>query len=173
MNRAEKAAEIELLKERFASSQIAILTDYRGLDVASITSLRRQLDESQTNFKVVKNRLAKIAVKDTSAEPLSEYFVGTTAVATSDDPTGPAKVLMKFAKDHEQLKIRIGLLDGKLLDLKSVEQLATMPSKDELIAKLMGSMQAPATNLVGVLSQIPRQVVSVLDAVRKQKELQA
>ena len=173
MNRAEKADEVALLKERFTASQIAILTDYKGLDVASLTSLRRQLDETESQFKVVKNRLAKIAIKDTSAECLEEHFVGTTAVATSNDPTGPAKVLAKFAKENENLKIRVGILDGKLLDLKNIEQLASMPSKDELIAKMMGSLQAPATNLVGVLSQLPRQVVNVLDAVRKQKEAQA
>lgn len=174
MNRSEKAAEIESLKTRFTKSQLTILTEYKGLSVASMTALRGKLREKQSLLKVVKNRLAKIAVKDTPADTLSQHFVGTIAVATCEgDPAGPAKVLTEFAKDNELFKIKAGFLSGKALDLNAIKALANLPSKEQLIAKLMGSMQAPASNLVSVLSQVPRQLVTVLSAVKDQKQLSA
>ena len=174
MNRAEKAAEVEKLKSRFVTAQLMILADYKGLSVASITDLRSKLREKQSSLKVVKNRLAKIAIKDTPVDVLNDHFVGATAIATTEiDPTGPAKVLTDFAKDNESLKIKIGFMDGKALDLNAIKTLASLPSKEELIVKLLGSMQAPATNLVNVLSQIPRQLVNVLSAIKEQKETQS
>lgn len=174
MNRSEKAAEIESLRERFASARLTILADYKGLSVASLTELRSQLRESSSTLKVIKNRLAKIAVEGSTAESLKDHFVGTTAVCTStDDPVGPAKVLVEFAKKNEQLKIKLGLLKEKPLDLSEIKALAELPSKEELLAKLVGSMNAPATNLANVLSQIPRQLVNVLSAIKDQKEQNA
>ncbi len=174
MNRTEKAAEVEALKTRFAESQLTVLTDYKGLSVASITELRHKLNASKSRLKIVKNRLAKIAVKDTSLEALSTQFTGTTAVVTTaEDVAAQAKVVVDFAKDNELFKIKVGILSGKLIDRKGLETLAKLPSKEQLIAQLLGSFNAPATNLASVLAQIPRQLVNVLDAVRKQKELQA
>lgn len=171
MNRTQKAQEIESLKERFAKSQLTILTEYKGLTVSEMTELRGKLRETSSTLKVVKNRLAKIAIKGTDHEPLTDSFKDTVAVATAgEDPTGPAKVLVDFAKANEKLSIKAALLDGKVISENEVKALASMPSKEELIAKLMGSMQAPAQNLVGVLSQIPRQVVQVLSAVKAHKE---
>jgi len=153
---------------------ITILADYKGLSVESLTDLRGKLRERDSSFKVVKNRLAKIAVKDLPIEELSEHFIGTTAVAVSEsDPAGPAKILTDFAKDHEQLKIKAGFLRGKSIDMNSIKELANLPSRDELIAKMLGSLQAPATNLVSVLSQVPRQLVTVLSAIKDQKETNA
>lgn len=170
MNRTQKAAEVESLKSKFVNSQLTLVTEYQGLDVASVTELRKALSKDEATLKVVKNRLAKIALKDTPCEELSQYFVGATAITvTEGDPVAPAKTLSDFAKTHEELKVKVGFLDGKLLTPEEVKMLATMPSKEELLAKLLGSMQAPATNLVSVLSQIPRQLVQVLSAVKDQK----
>ncbi len=171
MNRSEKTKEIESLKARFVKSQLTILTEYKGLSVADITDLRRKLREKSGSLKVVKNRLAKIAAKDTNHEVLATHFKETVAMATcAADPTGPAKVLVEFAKTNEKLKIKVALLDGKIISQNEVKALADMPSKEQLIAMLLGSMQAPAQNLVRVLAQIPRQVVQVLSAVKTQKE---
>lgn len=171
MNRAEKKVELESLKRCFAKSQLTILADYKGLTVAEVTDLRQKLREKQSLFKVVKNRLAKIAVKDLPASALQDHFCGTTAVATTEeDPVGPAKVLVEFSKDNERLKIKVGVLAGQLVDVKGIQALARLPGKNELIAKLMGSVQAPLRNLVFVLSAVPRQLVTVLSAVKEQKE---
>lgn len=174
MNRSEKAQEVENLKKQFSNSVVTILANYNGLSVSALTELRGKLREKSSSLKVVKNRLAKIALKDTSAEGLASHFVGTTAVVTSEnDPAGPAKVLIDFAKDNEKLQIKHGFLDGKQLDFNAIKALASLPSKEELIAKMLGSMQAPATNLVSVLVQIPRQLVNVLSAVKDQKQSNA
>lgn len=174
MNREQKAAEVESLKNRFNKAQIAILVNNKGLNVSDVTDLRRKLREKSSNFKVVKNRLAKIALKGTPFEALTDYFKDTTAVATSEiDLAGPAKVLTDFVKNNEKLELKIGFLDGKVINIKDIQALANMPSKEELIAKMLGSLNAPATNLVNVLIQIPRQLVQVLAAVKDQKEKNA
>lgn len=174
MNREQKAAEIESLKNRFSKAQIAILVNNKGLNVSDVTDLRRKLREKSSSFKVVKNRLAKIALKGTPFEVLTDYLKNTTAVATSEvDLVGPAKVLTDFVKNNEKLELKIGILDGKVINIKDIQALANMPSKEELIAKMLGSLNAPATNLVNVLIQIPRQLVQVLAAVKDHKEKNA
>lgn len=174
MNRQEKVAEIESLKTRFSQSQLTIVTSYKGLNVASVTELRRKLCEKTGSFKVIKNRLAKIAAKGTSVEVLSPHFKDTAAVVTTGkEITAAAKVLTDFAKENDKLEIKLGLLDGKIINLKDIKALADMPSKEELIARMLGSFKAPATNLVNVLIQIPRQLVQVLAAVKDQKEKNA
>lgn len=171
MNRNEKTAEVANLKEQFQKANFAVIADYKGLDVESITELRKKLREGSSTFKVVKNRLAKIALQDTGLAELKDYFKETTAISlTEADPTVPAKIFKNFAKDHEPLKLRVAMLKGKVLNQSEFQTLAAMPSKLELIAKMLGSLQAPATNLVSVLVQIPRQLVQVLCAVREQKE---
>lgn len=171
MNRTEKAQEVEKLKMHFAKTAFVVLADYKGISVSQATDLRRKLRDKSTRLKVVKNRLAKIAAEGTPFVALKEYFKGTLALAFSEgDPTAIAKVLTDFVKDNEKLQIKLGFLDGKLLAVKDLEALAKMPSKKELITKLLGSMQAPARNLVSVLVQIPRQWVRVLSAIQKQKE---
>lgn len=174
MNRTEKVAEVDALRAKLAKSSIAILAGYRGLSVAAITELRAKLRAKAGSLKVVKNRLAKLAIKDTSYQVLTEYLVGPVALVTTEkDPVGPSKVLMEFAKDNERLQIKTGVLEGSVLKIKDLEALAKMPSREELIAKLMGSMQAPITNLVNVMGQIPRQIVNVLSAIKSQKEQNA
>ncbi len=171
MNRDQKAVEIEKLKGKFSKAQIMIVTDYKGLTVEKFNLLRRKLVEKNSHIKVIKNRLAKIAVKDTPMDALAVHFKGTTAVATSDtDPVGPAKAYTDFVKENEQVQFKAAFMGGKVLSAAQVEALAKLPSREELVAKLMGSMQAPARNLVSVMAQIPRQVVNVLAAIRDQKE---
>lgn len=171
MNRQEKSAEIEALREKFAKAQLIILTNYKGLKVEDFNQLRRKLREKNSHIKVVKNRLAKIALKGTPCEGLISQFVGTTAITTSEvDPVGPAKVYTEFVKEHEAFEFKAAALKGQSLSHADIQALAKLPNREELIAKLLGSMMAPARNLVTVLSQIPRQVVNVLAAVRDQKE---
>lgn len=171
MNRNEKQDEINNLKQNFSKSQLAILADYKGLSSNDFNVFRRKLREKGSTVKVIKNRLAKIAAKETAFDVLISHLSGTIVMATTDaDPTGPAKALSDFAKSNEKIKIKVAAMQGKLITAKEVEALASLPSKEELIAKLLGSMQAPARNLVCVMAQIPRQVVNVLAAIRDQKE---
>lgn len=171
MNREQKSIEIEKLKEKFSKTPLAVLTDYKGLKVNDFNELRRKLFEKQSRISVVKNRLAKVALKGTSLEFLSQHFTGTTTLLVVEkDPVGPAKVILDFAKNHEQVTIKAAAMDGKALNTSQLTALASLPSREELIAKLLGSMQAPARNLVSVMAQIPRQLVNVLAAVRDQKE---
>lgn len=171
MNREQKQNEVERLKGKFTRAQLTVLTDYKGLKVSEFNELRRKLAEKQSEIQVVKNRLAKIALKGSSIEGLSPHFAGTTAVTTTSvDPTASAKILVEFAKNHEAVKFKAAAMDGKSISKADIESLAKLPSYEELIAKLLGSMMAPARNLVSVLAQIPRQVVNVLAAVRGSKE---
>ncbi|MDO8519676.1 MAG: 50S ribosomal protein L10, partial [Deltaproteobacteria bacterium] len=170
MNKTEKIAEVASLKERFAKSQLAILADYKGLKVAEFNLLRRKLEEKNSKIKVIKNRLAKIALHGTVHEILISHLKGTTAVTTTEtDPVGPAKVLIDFLKDHEAVKIKTAVMNGKEITHAEIKALASLPSREALIAQLMGSMMAPARNWVSVLAQIPRRLVTVLAAVRDQK----
>lgn len=171
MNREQKSAEIEILKAKFAKAQIAILSDYKGLKVNDFNSLRGKLRKHSAEIMVVKNRLAKIALKGTH-DDLVGHFKGTTAVTFAQgDPTGVAKVLVEFAKEFLQVRFKSAYMSGKKLSSQDIEALASLPSREELVLKLIGSMQAPAQNLVRVLAQIPRQVVQVLAAIRDKKEV--
>jgi large subunit ribosomal protein L10 len=171
MNRTEKAQEIDRLREMITNSQITIVADYKGMTVEAVSDLRRKLYGRASRFKVVKNRLAKIALKGLPAEVLNAHLKGTAAIAISkDDAPGASKVLSEFAKTNDKLIVKVGFMDGKLLNATEIQTLANLPSKEELISKLMSSMQAPMSNLVSVLAQIPRQVVNVLAAYRDQKE---
>lgn len=146
------------------------MADYRGMNVGQVTNLRRALREVKATMKVVKNTVAQRAVDGSPMEPLKEHFKGTTAViVTEGDPVGPAKALTKFVKDVESFKLKVGFLSGKLISDKEIDSLSKLPSREEMISKLMGSMQAPAQNLVNVLSALPRQLATVLAAVRDKK----
>ena len=171
MNKAEKKIEVEKMREHLSKAQVAILTDYKGLKVSQMTELRKKLRAQGSEMHVLKNRLAKLAVKDTPIEILVSHFTGTTALTSSDqDPVSPAKILVNFEKDNALLKFKAAALNGKTLSKEQVVALAKLPSREELLAKLLGSMMAPARNLVTVLVQIPRQLVNVLAAVRDKKE---
>lgn len=170
MNRTEKSNEVGKLKARFQKAKTMIFADYRGLSVAEITELRQKLFAQQSAIKVVKNRLAKLAFKDLKVEGMDPFLKGPTAIASSDtDAVIPAKILVDFAKDHEKLQLRAGYMEGIVLDVKSIIALARLPSREVLLSKMLGSLQAPATSLVNVLAAVPRGLVTALAAIRDSK----
>lgn len=172
--RLEKEKKVGEIKEKLKNANAAILTDFRGLNVAEVTELRRQLREAGVDYKVVKNTLTRIAAKEVGLEDLLEYLEGPTAIAFSkDDPVAPAKILTKFAKDHDNLKLKAGILQGKVVGLEQVKSLAELPSREELLAQVARAMQGPIVGLVNVLSGPIRNMVYALEAVRKKKEAEA
>lgn len=171
MNKNQKVEEVKSLAERFDKAKALIFAGYRGLKVGEITELRSKLRKGDSSLKVVKNRLMKRVLKERGLETLSQYFVEPTALATSDtDPVGPAKILTEFAKAHDKLTLKGGYLDGAVLTTSQIEALAKLPSREVLLAKAFGSMQAPAQNLVGALAAIPRKLLYALNAVKGTKQ---
>ena len=171
MNRADKQVQIDELTAKFSDAQAAYLTDYRGLDVEKITALRSRLREKDTEFKVVKNTLARIAAKATGNEVLVDYLKGPSALAlVYGDPAAAAKVLVEFAKEENTLEVLGGVLSGGYLDSDSLKQLAELPSKDVMRAMLLGTMNAVPGGFVNVLSAVTRSAVQVLNAIKEKKE---
>lgn len=169
--REEKALVVAELKEKFGSVQGAVITDYRGLDVARVTKLRAKLREAGVEYKVIKNTLAKLAIQDSGLESLQEHLQGPTAVAFGyEDPVAAAKILSDFAKDNKELEIKAGIVEGKVIDFAGVKALADLPSREVLIAQALAGIQAPITGFVNVMQGNVRNLVYVLDAVRKQQE---
>jgi large subunit ribosomal protein L10 len=151
-------------------SQAVFVTDYIGLNVETITKLRKNVKSAGGTFTVVKNTLLRRAAQDTPADAINDLFIGPTAIAmVKGDPLGVAKALVDFAKDNEALEVQGGVLGTQVLDLNRIQALAKLPSKEVLLAKMLGSMNAPITNFVGVLAAIPRQLVYVLKAIENQK----
>lgn len=171
MNKENKQEQVTMMHERLARAKAVFLADFRGMNVGQATTLRTELRNASVEYKVFKNTLLDLAAKGTDMECLTPYLAGPTAVAISyDDPVSAAKVLSKFAKDPQgKFVLKVGVLSGKLLDVKQIQALADLPSREVLIAKMLGSMQAPATNFVGVLAALPGSLVRVLDAIRAQK----
>lgn len=167
----EKAGKVAELKDLLSSSKGAVLVDYCGLTVAEDTELRSKMREAGVKYMVAKNTFIRIAAKEAGVEGLDSYLEHNTAVAFSaEDPVAPAKILNDFSKDHKALEIKAGILDGKVIALDEVKALAELPSRDELLAKLVGSMQAPISGLVNVLQGTIRNFVYTLEAVRQKKE---
>ena len=171
MNRDEKSEMIQELSDSVAKSPHAFLIDYTGITVPAVTDLRRQIRGSKAEYLVVKNTLALRAIKGKPLEALAEHFTGMTAVAYSQtDVVALAKVIHTFGKTNPHVKVKAALLDGKAVPASSLEALATMPSRNELIAKLLGLMQSPVRRLVTVLSAPHRNVAATIAAVARQKE---
>lgn len=169
--RPEKAGKVAELKDLLSSSKGAVLVDYCGLTVAEDTELRSKMREAGVKYMVAKNTFIRIAAKEAGVEGLDSYLEHNTAVAFSaEDPVAPAKILNDFSKDHKALEIKAGILDGKVIALDEVKALAELPSREELLAKLVGSMQAPISGLVNVLQGTIRNFVYTLEAVRQKKE---
>ena len=161
----------EDLHDKFAKSAIIVLTDYKGLDVAAINDLRRKLRESDIEYQVVKNTLLARAAEDTEVALIKDHFKGPSAVAISyDDPVAPAKVLTQFAKDNGKLEIKVGVLNGKVLDAQAIKALALLPSREVMLAQLLATLNAVPTSFVRVLAEVPRSLLNVLTALKDQKE---
>jgi large subunit ribosomal protein L10 len=170
VTRADKVAELEQLEVAFRGSQSAVLVDYKGMNVPQVTELRRQLRTVKASYKVVKNTVAKRALKGTSFETLDKYFVGTTAVAYTDtDPVALAKALTTFAKTAPTLKIKAAVVQGRAVQPAEVTDLASLPGKPELYARLLGTLQGPLVQIVTVLSAVPRDLMNVLTAFEKKQ----
>jgi large subunit ribosomal protein L10 len=169
--RKQKENDIAVLKEEFKSTGNALVVSYQGLTVEKDWQLRRALRDAEVNYRVVKNTLSRIAVEGTPLEPLKEHFVGMTAVAYSaNDPVGLAKVLSNFAKDNAQLTFKAGIVEGRVIKIKDIEALAKMPSKEELISRLMFLLNAPAQRMATVLIGVHRNLAIVINEIAKQKE---
>jgi large subunit ribosomal protein L10 len=157
--------------EKLKVVKAAYLADYRGLSVDQANDLRNKLRAAGVEYKVIKNTLLRLAARDTDVACLDEFLSGPTAIAlVTEDPVAPAKALVEFAKSNKVFELKAGMLDGKLLTAADIKALSDLPSREELLGKMLGSMSAPATNFVGVLAAIPRSLVQVLGAIKDQKD---
>ncbi len=175
MERSQKEALVAEFGEIFSSAQSGVLVDFQGLTVEQLTSLRKSLYAKNGSFRVIKNRLAKIAAKDTPFESLAGEFVQNRALVYSEtDPVGTAKIMTEQAKSNEKLKIIAGLLvtegQGHKLDLMAIKELGDLPSREELVAKLLFLLNAPITQFVRTLNEVPASFVRTLQAVAESKQ---
>ncbi|MBO8136895.1 MAG: 50S ribosomal protein L10 [Desulfotomaculum sp.] len=171
----EKAQMVAELKEKIDKSQVIVLADYRGITVDKVTSLRSDLRKAGSELKVAKNTLIKIAAKEAGIEGLDSYLEGPTVLAFGyEDPASAPKIINKYAKElDEKLVIKAGVLEGAVVSPDQVKELANLPSREELLAKVVGGMQAPLYGFANVLAANLRNLVYVLEAVRKKKEEEA
>ena len=171
MDRKTKEQVAAELHEKLKAAKLTVLAGYSGMDVEKMTALRNSLRKTDTELRVIKNTLFRIASKDTSVNILDKHLKGPLVMALNcGDIVEPSKILVEFAKKNAELEIKLGVLDGKLLTKDQISALAELPSREVLIAKLLSVMVGAQTSLVSVLSAVPRGLVNVLDAYRKKKE---
>ena len=170
VNRENKQTIVDELHAAWSESDSAVVAQYSGLNVVAMGDLRGRLHTAGVSLRIVKNTLARRAAKGTDLEAVEEFFTGPVAIAYGTDPVGMAKAISDFAKKNEALEIRGGVLDGKVIDAAGIKALASLPSRDELLAKMLGSMQSPISGFVRTLNEIPASFVRTLAAIRDQKE---
>lgn len=170
LNRNEKAAVIEEVSAQVAQAGSIVIAEYRGLTVEKITQLRKQARESGVYLRVLKNTLVRRAVQGTPYEKLADQMVGPLIYGIAADPVASAKLMAGFAKANDQLVIKGGAMPNSVMDVAGVQALATMPSREELLAKLLGTMQAPVATFVRTLNEVPTKFVRGLAAVRDKQE---
>ena len=166
----QKQAMVSEVATKLQGAQVVLVAEYRGLDVERITQLRSRARKSGLYLRVLKNTLARRAVKGTPFEKLSEQMVGPLMYGISQDPVAGAKVMSEFAKEHELFVIKAGAMLNSMMSAKDVKALALLPSREELLAKLMGTMQAPVAKLVRTMNEVPGKFVRTLAAYRDSKE---
>ncbi len=176
MARPEKVKQVEKIKEKLDKSVAFLLTNYQGLTAGEINLLRRKMKKENMELKVVKNTLLKRVLGEKSPDNLNDFndfLVGPTALAFSyEDPIKLAKLLVDFSKENEALKIKAGFLEGRKVTFEEVKMFATLPSREELMSKLLSILQAPIQNLVFILHSPTRGLVNVLSKIKKKKETQ-
>lgn len=171
MARPEKEASVKEITETFQNAKSIFVTDYQGLDVEKISEFRRNCREKAVEYKVVKNTLARIAAKNAGFEQMADYLQGPSAIAyTFEDPSSPAKVISEFAKENNKPEIKMSLFEGVFYGPDKVEEIAKLPTKDELLAQMVGTMKSPIQGFVGCLGGLLSNLVRTLDAVREEKE---
>lgn len=168
VDRTKKQNLVEALREGVAKASLVIVAQQTGLTVAEVSDLRRQMREVGAHYKVAKNTLTRLAIKETPSEGLDEFLKGPTALAYSDNPVAAAKITIKFANGNEKFKVIGGVLDGKVLSGKEIETLSKLPSLDELRAKIVGMISTPATRIAGVMQAPAGQLARVFSAYGNQ-----
>lgn len=170
MKRAEKEVVVNQLSEKFSRAQAVLLAEYRGLKVSELTELRREVKRCEGDFRVVKNRLAKRTLVSTGVQELTESFKGPVGVAFAfQDPVVMVKVLTRFAESYGLFKLKIGFLGGKVLSAKEIVSLSRLPGREELFAKLLGTLQAPIGNVVRALRAVPQKLAGTIKEIEKSK----
>jgi large subunit ribosomal protein L10 len=171
LEKREKEQELAALKDKISRAKQIIIADHTGINVADITVLRRKLKESKSEFRVAKNTLLKLAIKDTEEEVLDKYFEGpTTIVFGYDDPGVPAKIIYDSIKESEKPKFKAYYIDGQVYGIDFLKQIAELPPREVVIAQLIGTVEAPITNFIMVVEAASREFVATLDALAKSKE---
>ncbi len=169
----EKKQVVDEIKEKLENSQSVVLVDYRGLKVDEVTELRRNYTEAGVDYKVYKNTMMRFAFKEMGFEDFNEHLVGPNGIAFGfDDPVQAAKVTDEFAKKHKNLEIKAGIVDGKIIGVDEIKNLASLPSREVLIAQVLGGLNAPITGFANVLQGTIRNLVYVLNAVAEKQEAQ-
>ncbi len=169
--REDKEKVVKDFNDKFSRAEIAFVADYKGVKVEDMTAFRSSLREAGVELKILRNTLARIAVKGTSYENLTEHIKGSVAIAISySDVAAAAKIVTTFAKENDAFELKAGSLGDKLLTLDEIKSLAELPSRDELLAKLLGGLKNVPGGLVGVLSAVPRKFVGTLEAIKNAKE---
>jgi len=174
ISRQEKEELLQELKGKMEASQLIILAEYKGLNVEAMTKLRRKLRGVGSEIKVAKNTITKLAAQEAGLEDLNTYLEGPVALTFGfDDPVAPAKAMNDFAKEYKLLDIKAGILEGRIVDPQAIKALAELPSREVLLAKVLGGMQTPMYGFAGALQGLLRNLVYVLDAVREKKAEEA